>query len=92
LETNPFYVLEKVTMKSRTDEEVTLEGTLALIKPDVVHKEDQILELIRLSDLRLIPKFNLMFFQNHAYEHMEIPIYSIKFSIYKFKLKVHRPS
>ncbi len=28
-------------------DEVTLEGTLALIKPDAAHKEEQILELIR---------------------------------------------
>jgi len=47
---SPAHVAFRALVKMpEDDEEVTLEGTLALIKPDAAHKESQIVELIRFA-------------------------------------------
>ena len=48
------------------DDEVTLEGTLALIKPDAAAKESQILELIREEGFLIVERARFRFSEEMA--------------------------
>ena len=65
------------------EEEVTLEGTLALIKPDAVSKEKHIVEIIRDEGFLIVERRRVRFSKEGAeefyMEHAEKPFYKGKY-------------
>ncbi len=52
--------------KETMSDEVTLEGTLAIIKPDVAHKEAQILEIVRQEGFLVVERARFRFTEKSA--------------------------
>ena len=65
--------------KPEDEEEVTLEGTLAMIKPDAVAKERDIVEIIRDEGFLIVERRRVRFSQEGAeefyMEHADKPFY-----------------